>query len=102
MTIDGRRIYDIQSYDKTSTTIRVGRYALGIRASVFVFGTYGICGIIYIDDSSNGKGITYYPLSGQVLTISVTRNEREYIEFSLYNLGIWGTYTFIGCNCYFV
>lgn len=101
-TIDGDRFFEFQSGNYTSVTLKVKRYSAGIRASIFVFGTYGICGVIYIDDSSNGKVVTYYTISGQALTTSVTHNERNDVEFKLYNLGIWGSYTFIGCNCWFV
>lgn len=101
-TIDGNRIFDFQSEGKTSVTLKVKRYAFGIRASIFVFGTYGICGVIYIDDSSNGKEVKYYAISGQALTTSINYNGKETVEFNLYNLGFWGSYTFIGCNCWFV
>lgn len=101
-TIDGDRFFEFQSNDKTSVTLKVRRYNAGIRAAIFVFGTYGICGIIYINDSLNGKEVKYYAISGQTLTTSVNYNESINIEFKLSNLVFWGYYTFICCNCYFV
>ena len=101
-TIDGRRLIDVFITDINSKTLTVRRYNSGYRASIFVFGSYGVAGVLSIDDGVNGKAVLYNPVSNHVLSTSLVTDDKTTVQFTLHDLGAWGFYTLIGCNCYFV